>query len=64
MNWGVVFYFLFIPAVVMIYITFELPKVDNERIAFVAHFHYGITALVAAMMGLNSWDKKSNGNKP
>lgn len=59
LNWGCVLYFLLIPAIVIVYITFDLPTVTVERVAFVTKFHIAVTAIIATMLGLNSWDKKN-----
>jgi hypothetical protein len=57
LNWGAVIYFLLIPALVIIYSLFGLKPVDPSRAAFVISFHYGVSAIVATLAGLNSWDK-------
>jgi hypothetical protein len=64
LNYGCVFYFLFLPAMAIllgfIHFHFEPPGVAT----FLREFHLSVTALVAAVAGLNSLDRrKANGSK-
>jgi hypothetical protein len=64
LNYGCVFYFLFLPAMAMmlgfIHFHFEPPGVAT----FLREFHFSVTALVAAVAGLNSLDRrKPNGSR-
>jgi hypothetical protein len=57
LNWGTTIYFLLIPGIVILYGVAGLPAIEPARAAFVSSFHYAITAIVATLVGLNSWDK-------
>jgi hypothetical protein len=67
LNYGCVFYFLFLPAMAMflgfIHFHFDPPGVAT----FLREFHFSVTALVAAVAGLNTLDRrtesKANGSK-
>jgi hypothetical protein len=66
LNWGCVLYFLGLPALTLIIgFTHIEPFVPGSRAPqFLGNFHLSVSALVAAMAGLNSFDKyKANGRK-
>ena len=66
LNYGCVVYFLGLPAVVLIG-AFIHWRFDSEAAAkFLTEFHFAVTALVATMAGLNTFDryKGSNGHIP
>lgn len=69
LNYGCVFYFLFLPTLAIFYgathYTFGGPTSPNAA-NFLREFHFTVSALVAAMAGLNSFDRykaHSNGSK-
>ena len=65
LNWGCVVYFLGLPglALVLAFTHFSFPPGSNVA-KFLTDFHFAVTALVAAVAGLNSFDRyKSNGTK-
>jgi hypothetical protein len=66
LNWGCVFYFLALPALT-IFIGFshiQIFEPGSRAPQFLANFHLTISALVATMAGLNSFDRhKVNGKQ-
>jgi hypothetical protein len=66
LNWGCVVYFLALPALT-IFVGFTHAQIfepGSRAPQFLANFHLTISALVAAMAGLNSFDRhKANGNE-
>lgn len=65
LNWGCVVYFLGLPAIGIFYgathFTFggeSSPNVAN----FLRDFHFTVSALVAAIAGLNSFDRRTKTN--
>jgi hypothetical protein len=64
LNYGCVFYFLFLPAMA-IFLGFTRFHFDPPGVAtFLREFHFSVTALVAAVAGLNSLDRrKANGSR-
>jgi hypothetical protein len=65
LNWGAVIYFLGLPALAVFLGFTHLPFAEGTEVAkFLGNFHLSVSALVAAMAGLNSFDRyKSNGTK-
>jgi hypothetical protein len=64
LNWGCVIYFLGLPALGIILALAHIPFDKPELARFLGQFHLAISALVAAMAGLNSFDRhKANGNQ-
>jgi hypothetical protein len=64
LNWGCVFWFLSLPALVILSGVFsiEIFPPSSDALRFLSTFHFSVSALVAAMAGLNSFDKyKENG---
>jgi hypothetical protein len=64
LNWGVVIYFLTLPALALIFGLTGIQFTAGTQIAkFLTDFHFSVSALVAAMAGLNTFDryKASNG---
>jgi hypothetical protein len=67
LNYGCVIYFLGLPAVALVG-AFAHFKFESENVAkFLTEFHFAVTAIVAAIAGLNSFDRRteshSNGNR-
>ena len=65
LNYGCTVYFLGLPAVALIG-AFAHFKFESENVSkFLTEFHFAVTALVATMAGLNTFDryKGSNGGK-
>jgi hypothetical protein len=58
LAWGAVAYFLGLPAIALAggLIHFEM---STNVAKFLADFHMTITALLAAIAGLDSWDRKN-----
>jgi hypothetical protein len=64
LNWGCVLYFLGLPALGLIMGLTGMNFTAGTQIAkFLTDFHFSVSALVAAMAGLNTFDryKASNG---
>ena len=63
LNWGCVVYFLGLPAFAIVLGFGDMSFGKGTDIAkFLSDFHFAVTALVAAVAGLNSFDRhKSNG---
>ena len=60
-------YFLGLPALVIVigFAHIEMFPAGSRASQFLGNFHLSVSALVAAMAGLNSFDKyKSSGNGP
>lgn len=60
LNWGCVSYFLGLPLMAIFYgIThFSFGDASSPGVAkFLSEFHFSVSALVAAMAGLNSFDR-------
>jgi hypothetical protein len=58
LAWGAVAYFLGLPAIALVggFLHYEMsPSIAK----FLAEFHMTITALLGAVAGLDSWDRKS-----
>jgi hypothetical protein len=70
LNWGCVLYFLGLPAVALSGALFHFsfdPQVTPGASKFLTEFHFAVTALVATMAGLNTFDRYkgvSSGNGP
>lgn len=71
LNWGLIIYFLGLPALGLILALTRIPLdfahgENSTHVAqFLANFHFSVSALVAAMAGLNSFDRykvKANGD--
>ena len=68
-NWSVVLTFFSLPLVVLIvHLTIVIDHIDVKahagEFAYLWNFHRILAGLLAAMLGLNSWDKRTNGRKP
>lgn len=65
LNWGCVVYFLGLPALALLFGLTGINFTAGTQIAkFLTDFHFSVSALVAAMAGLNTFDRyKSNGKK-
>jgi hypothetical protein len=66
LNWGSVIYFLALPALAIFLGFTHIPFADGTTIPkFLSDFHFAVSALVATMAGLNSFDryKATNGQK-
>ena len=66
LNYGAVAYFLGLPALVILigFLHVDVFPAGSHAPSFLGNFHLSVSALVAAMAGLNSFDKyKSNGKK-
>jgi hypothetical protein len=65
LNWGSVVYFLGLPALAIFLGFTHIQFAEGTEVAkFLGNFHLTISALVAAMAGLNSFDRyKANGGK-
>jgi TM2 domain-containing membrane protein YozV len=66
LNWGLVVYFLGLPAAALIFglakIHIDQPGAGTHIAQFLANFHLSVSALLAAIAGLNSFDRyKTNG---
>jgi hypothetical protein len=62
LAWGALTYFLGLPAIAVAggFLHFEM----NPNVAkFLADFHMTITALLGAVAGLDSWDRRGNTSK-
>jgi hypothetical protein len=67
LNWGVVFYFLGLPLMAIFLGFTHIRMGEGTNIAkFLSDFHFSVSALVAAIAGLNTFDRfKENGkSKP
>ena len=65
LNWGCVVYFLGLPGVALFYGMMRWSFTPGSDIPkFLADFHFAVSALLAAVAGLNSFDryKAANGN--
>jgi hypothetical protein len=62
LNWGCVVYFLGLPGIAIFYgvthFTFGDPSSSNIS-NFLRDFHFTVSALVAAIAGLNSFDRRT-----
>jgi hypothetical protein len=59
LAWGAVSYFLGLPAIALVGGFLDLEM--NAGVAkFLAEFHVTITALLGAVAGLDSWDRKND----
>jgi hypothetical protein len=65
LNWGSVIYFLGLPALAIFLGFTDFAFAEGTSVPkFLADFHFTVSALVAAMAGLNSFDRyKGNGTK-
>jgi hypothetical protein len=65
LNWGCIMYFLGLPAIAILFGLLHVQVFPSESHApqFLANFHLSISALVAAMAGLNSFDRYKNGKQ-
>ena len=68
LNYGCVFYFLGLPAIAIFLGFTHVSFAPGTNIAtFLREFHFAVTAIVAAIAGLNSFDRraehKANGQK-
>jgi hypothetical protein len=63
LNWGCVVYFLGLPGVALFYGMMRWSFVAGSDIPkFLSDFHFAVSALLAAVAGLNSFDRyKANG---
>ena len=64
LNWGAVGYFLGLPAMVIVigFAHLEMWPAGSHAPQFLGNFHLSVSALVAAMAGLNSFDKYKSGS--
>lgn len=61
LEWGVVIYFLGIPLfyLIIVFTPLDVDLAHHPNIRqFITQFHITLTAIVTAMAGLNSWDKR------
>lgn len=68
LNYGCVVYFLGLPAIAIFYgaTNFTFGSTSPNAASFLREFHFTVSALVATMAGLNSFDRykaHSNGKK-
>lgn len=65
LNWGCVGYFLGLPALAILigFAHIEVFPAGSHAPQFLGNFHLSVSALVAAMAGLNSFDKRQTGNR-
>lgn len=66
LNWGSVVYFLGLPAVALFYgvTNFTFGTTSPKAADFLREFHFACTAIVAAVAGLNSFDRRSKNGTP
>ena len=66
LNWGVTLYFLGLPLLLLLigFLHIELFPPGSHAPQFLGNFHLSVSALVAAMAGLNSFDKYKANGKP
>ena len=65
LNYGLVTYFLGLPALAIILGFMPMHFGEGTSIAqFLANFHFSVSALVAAVAGLNSFDRYKANGKP
>jgi hypothetical protein len=59
LNWGCVAYFLGLPALTLLigFFHLEVFPAGSHAPQFLGNFHLSVSALVAAMAGLNSFDQ-------
>jgi hypothetical protein len=62
LNWGCVVYFLGLPALAILFslLHIQVFPPDSQAPQFLGNFHLSVSALVAAMAGLNSFDQHKN----
>jgi hypothetical protein len=59
LTWGCVAYFLGLPAMALVMGLAHISFMPGTNVAkFLADFHFSVSALVAAMAGLNSFDRR------
>ena len=65
LNYGAVIYFLGLPALAIFLGFSHIPFAEGTEVAkFLGNFHFTVSAIVAAIAGLNSFDRyKANGGK-
>jgi hypothetical protein len=62
LNWGCIIYFLGLPALTIFLAFTHIPFAPGtEAPKFLADFHFAVSALVAAVAGLNTFERKMNG---
>ena len=62
LYWGVTLLWLGIPLLVIVYAVMDLPRVAADRWEFIGKVVYVcLSPIVVAMLGLSSWEKRSNG---
>ena len=62
LNYGCVFYFLFLPLMAIFYGTTHFAfggETAPNAANFLREFHFACTAIVAAIAGLNSFDRRT-----
>ena len=64
LNWGCVTYFLGLPAIALFYgmTHFQFSPSSPNVPKFLQDFHFAVSALVATIAGLNSFDRYKLGN--